>query len=436
MKHNKKVLCYKKALCNKKVLSILAAASLAVMSPLQVMAENPEFAHDEATWARLRDNVMEYDELQMLVEEYNPTYMNNQVSYKDSKTKDDAETVRQDLKDAADDLSSQAEDMRDTADSLLDLANSLQYMSKDQADAVLKQAGISSINSLMSSYNAMYMGAAMMDNSSLKQNISADSTYDDDESRKLKYLKTQNGLIMSVQTMFASYNQMKSSLDVIQKNIEIMEAVQRSTETRAGLGMATQADILTAKKNVQSLQSAYTQTRSSLDSVKQSLCIATGWQFNAEPEIREVPAIDMNRIAALNLEADKKTALENNYDLRYDNKILRNMTEGSTDKKNMERTIKNLEETIGATMVNLYNDIYQKQTALELADAALATETTAMNAMERKYQLGMASQLEYLQEQAAFLGKQIDRQTAEISLFQALETYDWALKGMMSSAGK
>ena len=58
-------------------------------------------------------------------------------------------------------------------------------------------------------------------------------------------------------------------------------------------------------------------------------------------------------------------------------------------------------------MVNLYNDIHQKKTAFELAEAALATETTAMNAMERKYQLGMASQLDYLQEQAAFLGKQI-----------------------------
>ncbi len=138
--------------------------------------------------------------------------------------------------------------MRDTADSLLDLANSLQNMSKEQADAVLKQAGINSVNSLMSSYNAMYLGAAMMDNSAMKQNISADSQYDDDESRKLKYQKTQNGLIMSVQTMFASYNQMKSSLNVIQKNIEIMEAVQRSTETRASLGMATQMDILTAKK--------------------------------------------------------------------------------------------------------------------------------------------------------------------------------------------
>ena len=84
MKHDKKVL----------VLSILTAAAMTVTSPLQVMAENPEFAHDEATWARLRDNVMEYDELQLLVEAYNPTYMNNPGAYKASRTKDDAETER------------------------------------------------------------------------------------------------------------------------------------------------------------------------------------------------------------------------------------------------------------------------------------------------------------------------------------------------------
>ena len=83
---------------------------------------------------------------------------------------------------------------------------------------------------------------------------------------------------------------------------------------------------------------------------------------------------------------DRQTALQNNYDLNYNKKILKNMTEGSTDKKNMERTIKNLEETVAASMVNLYNDILQKKTAFELAEAALATETTAMNAMERKYQ--------------------------------------------------
>ena len=47
MKHDKKVL----------VLSILTAAAMTVTSPLQVMAENPEFAHDEATAAGQCDGI-------------------------------------------------------------------------------------------------------------------------------------------------------------------------------------------------------------------------------------------------------------------------------------------------------------------------------------------------------------------------------------------
>lgn len=66
----------------------------------------------------------------------------------------------------------------------------------------------------------------------------------------------------------------------------------------------------------------------------------------------------------MNPDVDKQTALQNNYDLNYNKKILKNMTEGSTDKKNMERTIKNLEETVAASMVNLYNDIHQKKRRL------------------------------------------------------------------------
>ena len=49
------------------------------------------------------------------------------------------------------------------------------------------------------------------------------------------------------------------------------------------------------------------------------------------------------------------------------------MSEGSADKKNMERTIANQQETIRAGMNNLYQDILQKQTALRSAEAALAS---------------------------------------------------------------
>ncbi|MEF9954711.1 MAG: TolC family protein [Clostridium sp.] len=421
---------------NRKILSLLTVTTLTVTvaatMPMQVMAANPDFAHDEATWAKLRDNVMEYDELQMLVEEYNPSYMNNQVAFKDNKSEDDAETIRQDILDNADSMSSQAEDYRDRADGLLTIADSLQAVSKDTADTILKQARINSVPSLMSAYSAMISGAAMMENAANKQQMSADSSYLDNEMRRIQYLKNQTGLIVSAESLFNSYNQLNNSLGVIQKNIEILEAVYASTQTRASIGLATQADVLSAKKNIQSLQSTFTQSQSSLASVKQKLCMMTGWKYDAQPEIRSVPTADVNRIALMNPAADQQAALDHNYDLKYNKRQYSNMNDGTSDKKNMERTIKNMEENIVAGIKNLYNDVLQKQTACELADAELTTETTKMNAMENKNQLGMVSRLEYLQEQAAFLGKQIDRQTADIALFQSIETYDWAVKGYMN----
>ena len=416
----------------KKIMSLLTAAALTTAMPMTALADNPEFAHDEATWARLRDNVMEYDELQMLVEEYNPNYMNNQVSYKDNKTTDDAETIRQDILESADDMYSQAEDYRDQAEGILSLADSLQHLSKEDANKFLQSQGINSVPSLMSAYSAMASGAAMLNNKALSQTISADSSYVDSEMRKIQYLKNQTGLIVSTKSLFNSYNQMKNSLSVIEKNIELMEVVYTSTQTRASTGLATQADVLTAKKNIQSLQSTYTQTQSSVASLKQKLCMMTGWQYDAQPEIQGVPAADLSRILFMNPETDKQQALENNYDLKYNKRQYSNMSGSTTDKKNMERTIKNMEENIVATLKNLYNDVLQKKTALELAEAELTTETTKMSAMEKKFQIGYSSKLEYLQQQAAFLGKQTERQTAEVALFQAMETYDWAVKGYMS----
>ncbi len=54
-----------------------------------------------------------------------------------------------------------------------------------------------------------------------------------------------------------------------------------------------------------------------------------------------------------------------------------------------------------------------------------------MNAMQRKLELGMATQLEYKSEEVSFLEKQIDKETANMNLQQAIETYEWALKGYM-----
>lgn len=419
----------------KQVLPLLTAAALASFSPMQALAENPQFAHDEATWARLQDNTMEYDELSLLVEEYNPNYQNEQASYNDTKNDDDAAEIRKDAKNSADDMYDSAEDLRDQAEDLSDQADDL----SDQAEAAREAGNVAlaaqlqaGAASYMAGYAPLMSAAAMTQNSALKSDISADSSYVDSDMRKIQHIKNQKGIVVSTQNLFNSYNQLRVNADLIQKNVEVMEAVANAAQTQASIGMATQADVLKAQKNLQSIKSTQTETLSSLETLRQNLCMMTGWSYNAQPEIKEVPQADLAAIDQINLEADRQKALENNYDLQYSKRALNNMQENSTDKKNQERTVKNLEQSISASMTNLYNDIQQKKIAWQLAQAELATEQQSMSAVETKRGLGMVSDLEYLQAQSSFLGKQIAERTANMALFQAVETYNWAVNGYLS----
>lgn len=419
----------------KQVLPFLTAAALASFSPMQALAENPQFAHDEATWAKLQDNTMEYDELGLLVEEYNPNYQNEQASYNDTKNDDDAAEIRKDAKNSADDMYDSAEDLRDQAEDLSDQADDL----SDQAEAAREAGNVAlaaqlqaGAASYMAGYAPLMSAAAMTQNSALKSDISADSSYVDSDMRKIKHIKNQKGIVVSTQNLFNSYNQLRINADLIQKNVEVMEAAANAAQTQASIGMATQADVLKAQKNLQSIKSTQTETLSSLETLRQNLCMMTGWSYNAQPEIKEVPQADLAAIDQINLEADRQKALENNYDLQYSKRALNNMQENSTDKKNQERTVKNLEQSISASMTNLYNDIQQKKIAWQLAQAELATEQQSMSAVETKRGLGMVSDLEYLQAQSSFLGKQIAERTANMALFQAVETYNWAVNGYLS----
>ena len=54
--------------------------------------------------------------------------------------------------------------------------------------------------------------------------------------------------------------------------------------------------------------------------------------------------------------------------------------------------------------------------------------------MDLKYQIGTASALEQRQEQNAYIQAQVNAETARLNLFQAMENYDWAIKGLVSGS--
>ena len=148
-------------------------------------------------------------------------------------------------------------------------------------------------------------------------------------------------------------------------------------------------------------------------------------------QLQNIPAADLNRISQLNLEQDTLTAIGNNSQI----KSTRNTSsDGSTSgNASKQRTLSDLENQVTLKMKELYEEVTKAKQSYDAAQAGYASAQITWDNAQKKYSLGMLSKAEYLQQELQFIQKKSSFEAADLSLFQALETYDWATKGIGSS---
>lgn len=378
----------------KQISACCLAAVLAAAAPTgTAWAGSPEFSRSAEEWAKLRDNVMEYDELAGLIHEYNVTVQNNQRDYNEKKNKTSDE-IAQDYRDAADAVRSS--------------------MSGDDSPQAIMQDSMAEAQAL-----------------SLEQQ--ADDNVEDSEIFKMTYDQTEATLVSNAQTNMISYHQKARDLDLKKKNRELLAATYDSVVLKMNHGMATQMDVLTAQENLQNADAAILTAESDLENTRQKLCVMLGWRYDASPEIREIPAVDLNRIQSMDPAADKARALENNYTLRINKKKLANSSNNSK-KESLQMTIDDNIQRIGSSVDSAYKNVIQSQTAYQQAAVSLEVASKNMEAAERKMQIGTLSRLDYLNQQYAYLQAQVAMEDASMALFQAVESYDWNIDGLASAS--
>ena len=378
----------------KQISACCMAAVLAAAVPTgTAWAGSPEFARSAEEWAKLRDNVMEYDELAGLIHEYNVTVQNNQRDFNEKKNKTSDE-IAQDYRDAADAIRSS-------------------MSGEDDAGSILSDA--------MSEAQAL----------TLEQQ--ADDSVEDSEIFKITYDQTEKTLVSNAQANMISYHQKVLDLELKQKNRELLAATYDSVALKMNNGMATQMDLLTAQENLQNADAAILTAQSDLENTRQKLCVMLGWRYDASPEIMGIPSADLNRITAMDPSADKEKALENNYTLRINRKKLANSSSNSK-KESLQMTIDDNIQRIGASVDSAYKNVIQAQTAYQQASVALDAASKNMEAAERKMTIGTISRLDYLSQQYAYLQAQTAMKNADMDLFQAMESYDWNVNGLASAS--
>ena len=377
--------------------AVLAAGAITAM-PFQAFAQrSPEFAYSAEKWATLRDNKLEFDEISDLVHEYNPTVVQNEISYKDYLTKN-RDDVAQDYYDKANEIYS-----------------NISYPDSDDAN-----------------YGSGVAAALRNEQQAKSLMEQGDENTDDQATMRIQYDQAEAKLAKQAQGLMITYWTQYYNLDGQKARIEQAKLSYQSEQNRLAAGMSTQSKVLSAKESVSNAEAALVTAESNLASTKESLCLMLGWGYGADVKIAELAEPDQSKIAAIDVNADIQMALENSYAYRLTKKQLTNARTDSVKEK-LTETEKNQRETISNSVKSAYDSLILAQSGYEQAQSALALQEVSMKSVDAKLAAGTITKNTYESQKASYTTAQVTAQTQKLSLLQAMVDYDWAVNGLASA---
>lgn len=345
-----------------------------------------------------QDHILEYWEIPGLIEHYNTSYLKQLETYYGNP---DGSTGL-----SMDQLTSIAAKLRAEA---AELKDELDEMDLKKSDDLYKD--------YMSNIKSMKRYATEMEDAA-KGSAST--------RRALKIVKNQTTI--SVCGKMRNYQALAAQDAIQKKNLELAKLSYESACRQSELGIYAKENLLAAADSLNAAQKAADSSAASAAQAKRELIMELGWGYGDAPEIKPVPEPEISRISGYDLEKDTAEALNNNYDIS-DLRKTKNSELGGLAEKN--RQIRETEASVRIQMEYLYKDVLQKQTSY---GAALNGWTAAQGnkaQADRKYELGMISRQEYLAAEITWLTEKAAMEQAGMNLTAAMETYDWAVKGLV-----
>lgn len=408
----------------KRVIPVALAMSLAitpVMAQAKELGQGPGNPYAAEVMEKLKDNTMEYGEIEMLIDTYNTTLKNLKENYADSKdSMKDIEAVKDQIYDGS-------EQLRDSAAQMAGAASQLEA-------SIGFGLPIQGLTMAPGTYAGLAYYSTLLENQAEQVLLSADQLTE--MSPKMMHLQMVESpramLISGAQSLLIAYENICLQKENLLQSITLAEAGVQTTERLAAVGMGTQTDVDSAKQRLSAAKAGLITLEANEVNIRQQLCSMLGWAYNANPEIPAIPAVDMSRVDAMNLEADTKSAIDNNFTLKYNRLSEDTLTDGSVQMENLHRTLQAEEAEIATSMVKLYNAVLQARSDYYNAQTTLAQEQMNLASADRKWSLGMLSKMEHMQAQVTCHSAETNVRVAELALLQALETYDWAVKGNLT----
>lgn len=380
----------------KKTVAVVLAGLLSLSAVYPAFsAEKPE-GMDDATWIRLQDGKIEYDEIENLVVCFNPTYRKALEQIDAALGTESTERLISEMKAEIKNIKDDAEAAKDDNDMVLYMYNTA------LADALEKQS-LGAMNSLV-----------RLANSQKKET-----------SRTVK-----RNFTFAIQQLMIVYNMALTSKELIDTSVELADAAYQSTITQRNLGMATDTSVENAEKGLVSAKKQQQSLNDNLSGLRQNLNILIGGSYDMPVEVGTIPAPELGKIDTMNPDQDVYKAIP------YDKDVQADIHEDERSQAKYELKYLSLEESKGelkSRLESIYQKVLESKTSYEAAQTALESATITMNGNDLKFQMGMLGQLEYLQAKVGYLQQKMTYDMAVLSLYQAINNYEWALYGIYSN---
>lgn len=384
---------------------ILSAAAVFCVSPCTVLASEtgygPAASQETESYQavdggqipeeKLSDSQIEYSELGSLIHKNNVSVKNISSALENQKRSYRA--VRDSLRWEKKDAQWQQEDAEKEGDT----------------DRYLEYSG----------YEAVYESAVKSYNQTLKSLSKASS--------RQSQTALEKQLTSAAQSLFLSWQSAAAQEEYLMKMEEVFRESYQNTCLKQQAGMVAEPEVLSAYHTWQSAADAASSVTSAKETVYYNLCTLLGTATDGSMELVPLEGTDLSRLEGLDLETGTEEALINNTSLSSTRKAAAST---SADKAKKARTVGEMQEEVTLDMQALYSQLVQAKLSYDAAAAAWENGQIAWNSAQSKNTLGMLSREEYLQEEMLYLQKKAAFESADLSLLQALENYQWAARGI------
>ena len=357
--------------------------------------------YEEKQWEELCDQVLTYEELGDRIELFNPNMIiaNEQYWSAMDDVKDQYMAAYEDAEDFKDD----ADDLREEG-GLNTVEGNILYATLRGYEKAMKSTG----DQISRAYQANTRSNA--------------SSYEG-------IRKGAKQLTSGAQQVMIGYNQAVSQKNTLKTMNEMYEKLYAATISKKELGMATEVDVMAAKKNLLASENSLANLDNTIENLRKTLCLLTGWTDGTMLNIQEVPPVDLADIEKLNLTEDTTLAIKNNDTIiaARHAKTDRSTAKVSAKLRNEDENIQNL----SIKMEELYQDILEKEKDCEAARTAYDEAVVKKNAAEVQLENGSISQIDYMGQMLSYFQAEGEKTSADLSLRQAMELYHWATEGIL-----